>query len=287
MVHAGKLGNYVMYENPYFVDDSLDKIGTVGYLCDNTELENIKLNFKINQNNHLEILGALGTAFAIFDKKMKLYFYNGSFKNMWGLENEFLENTPTYPQFLEHVREHKLLAPVPDFKAYREDEISVFNGLINAKEDLLHLPDGRTVRRWRSPHPNGVIFAFEDISDRLATMRRLDELTSVQQDVLDNLSDSVVIFGANQRLKFYNRSYLRLWGLNDEKMQDEPKLEDIISMQKLFFSNVDDWKVFKDTMLSGILSGQKFTLSRDDKTELNVSPAVFYDGSIMITYTKK
>ena len=118
-------------------------------------------------------------------------------------------------------------------------------------------------------------------------MRRLDELTSVQQDVLDNLSDSVVIFGANQRLKFYNRSYLRLWGLNDEKMQDEPKLEDIISMQKLFFSNVDDWKVFKDTMLSGILSGQKFTLSRDDKTELNVSPAVFYDGSIMITYTKK
>ena len=51
MVHAGKLGNYVMYENPYFVDDSLDKIGTVGYLCDNTELENIKLNFKINQNN--------------------------------------------------------------------------------------------------------------------------------------------------------------------------------------------------------------------------------------------
>ena len=92
------------------------------------------------------------------------------------------------------------MAPVPDFKAYREDEISVFNGLINAKEDLLHLPDGRTVRRWRSPHPNGVIFAFEDISDRLATMRRLDELTSVQQDVLDNLSDSVVIFGANQRL---------------------------------------------------------------------------------------
>ena len=287
MVRGGALYNYEIQENPYFIADNLDKIGTVGYLIDNTELEKLKRNFKMNQNSHLEILGTLGTAFAIFDGNMNLFFYNPAFRDLWNLENDFLEKNPTYPQFLDTIREHKLLPPVPDFKTYKEDEQSVFKGLWETREDLLHLPDGRTIRRFRTPHPNGVIFAFEDVSDRLATMRRLNELTSTQQAVLDNLNDSVIIFGANQRLKFYNRAYLKLWSLDFAKMQDEPKLEKILGYQKLFFSNVADWDIFKQSMISNITEGRKFDLLRDDNINIAVSPLVFYDGSIMITYTVK
>ena len=287
IVHSGKLHNFVIVEKPYFVGNMLDKIGTIGYMKDNTELEKAKRWFALNQNNHLEILGVLGTAFAIFDSKMKLYFYNNSFKNLWQLENEFLENAPTYLQFLEEIREKKMLPPVPDFKNYKEEELSVFSGLVDTKEDLLHLPDGRTIRRLRTQHPNGVIFAFEDVSDRLATTRRLNDLTSLQQNILDNLTDSVVIYGANQRLKFYNRAYLRLWGLNVEKMQDEPKIEEIISYQKLFFSNIDDWDSFRKAMFDNIMQNRKFTVVRDDSAEIAVLPQTFYDGSIMVTYSKK
>ena len=286
-VIEGKLHNFTVYEKPYFVGDMLDKIGTIGYLKDDTELEKAKRGFAINQNNHLEILGVLGTAFAIFDNKMKIYFYNNSFKNLWQLENDFLESAPTYLQFLETIREKKILPPVPDFQNYRDEEISIFRGLIDTKEDLLHLPDGRTIRRLRTPHPNGVIFAFEDVSDRLATTRRLNELTAVQQNILDNLTDSVIIFGANQRLKFYNRAYLKLWGLNVEKMQDEPKIDELLAYQKLFFSNIDDWDNFKTTMITNIMENRKFTILRDDNAEISVSPQTFYDGSIMITYSKK
>ena len=110
--------------------------------------------------------------------------------------------------------------------------MSVFGGLLETKEDLQHLPDGRTIRRLRTPHPNGVIFAFEDVSDRLATMRRLNELTDMQKSMLDNLNDAVVIFGVNQRLKLYNRAYLNLWSIDIDKMQDEPKLDKVLSYQK-------------------------------------------------------
>lgn len=287
LVRNGELYNFELRENPYYVGDMLDKIGTVGYLRDNTALEKAKRSFKVNQNNHLEILGALGTAFAIFDNKSKLYFYNASFKNLWNLDSEFLEKAPTYLQFLETVRENKMLPPVPDIKNYKEEEMSVFGGLLDTKEDLLHLPDGRTIRRLRTAHPNGVIFAFEDVSDRLATMRRLNDLTAIQQTILDNLTDSVLIFGANQRLKFYNRSYLKLWSLDFEKVQDEPKLDAIISYQKLFFSNIDEWDGFKKSMMANIMEGRKFNLLRDDGVNLVVSPLIFYDGSIMITYTVK
>ena len=285
MVRGGALYNYDVLENPYFVADNLDKVGTVGYLTDNTELEKLKRNFKANQNSHLEILGTLGTAFAIFDSNMNLFFYNTAFRDLWNLDNEFLESAPSYPQFLEIVREHKMLPPVPDFKSYKEDETNVFGSLWETREDFLHLPDRRTIRRFRTPHPNGVIFAFEDVSDRLATMRRLNELTSMQQSILDNLSDSVVIFGANQRLKFYNRAYLKLWAIDYDKVQDEPKLEKLLNYQKLFFSNVDEWETFKQSMLANITEGRKFSLVRDDNTKIAVSPLIFYDGSIMITYT--
>jgi PAS domain-containing protein len=180
-----------------------------------------------------------------------------------------------------------MLPPVPDFKSYKEDENAVFSGLLETKEDLLHLPDGRTIRRLRTPHPNGVIFAFEDVSDRLATMRRLNDLTSIQQSILDNLNDAVVIFGANQRLKFFNSAYLKLWGLDYEKLTDEPKLDAVISWQKLFFSDVDDWNEFKKSMMVNIMDERKFNLSRDDNVNIAVSPLIFYDGSIMITYTVK
>lgn len=287
MIRNSELYNYELQENPYFIGDSLDKIGTVGYLIDNTELEKLKRNFKANQNNHLEILGTLGTAFAIFDDKMKLFFYNNAFRNLWGLDADFLDKTPSYPQFLETIREHKMLPPVPDFKNYRDDELSVFGSLWETKEDLLHLPDGRTIRRFRTPHPNGVIFAFEDVSDRLATMRRLNDLTSMQQSMLDNLNDAVVIFGANQRLKSYNRAYLKLWSLDYDKMQDEPKLDKILAYQKLFFSNIENWEELQQSMIAGITEGRKFELRRDDDVNIAVSPLVFYDGSIMVTYTKK
>lgn len=284
-VHNGKIYNFEVQENPYFVGDILDKIGTVGYLNDTTELEKAKRNFKINQNNHLDILSALGTAIAIYDNKTKLFFFNASFKSLWNLDAAFLEKAPTYLQFLETVRDNKMLPPVPDFKLYKEDEQSVFDNLLEPKEDLLHLSDGRTVRRLRAPHPNGLIFAYEDVSDRLATMRRLNDLTAMQQNILDNLTDSVVIFGANRRLKFYNKAYMKLWVVDVHKMQDEPKLEQIMEYQKLFFSNIDDWGTFKESMSNNITNGRKFSLSRDDDVKIEVSPQVFYDGSIMITYS--
>ena len=286
MTRGGGLYTYEVQERPYFIGDSLDKIGTVGFLADNTELEKVKRSYKVNQDSHLQVLQALGTAFAIFDNKTRLFFYNNAFHDLWGLDSAFLEKNPTYQQFLDIIREHKILPPVPDFNAYKEEEMQVFKNLLETREDLLHLPDGRTIRRFRTPHPNGIIFAFEDVSDRLATMRRLNDLTSMQQSILDNLTDSVIIFGANQRLKFYNRSYLKLWGLDFDKLQDEPKLEKILEWQKLFFSHLSDWKSYKQTMLDSILDGKKFNIIRDDDMQIKVSPLIFYDGSIMITYSE-
>jgi hypothetical protein len=70
-------------------------------------------------------------------------------------------------------------------------------------------------------------------------------------------------------------------------MQEEPKMDDLISYQKLFFSNIPNWNDFRQTMRNMIMEGRKFTLTRDDNLEIYVSPQIFYDGSIMLTYSPK
>lgn len=285
LVVNGEARHFEISETPFHKGDNLEKIGTVGTLTDITDLDAVKRHFKIHQTAHLDVLSALGTAFAIFDPRRKLAFYNKSFQNLWNLKPEFLDNGPTFGEFLESVRSSRMLPEVSDFKSYKKEEEKLFDTLIESKEDLLHIPDGRTFRRVIAPHPNGLIFAFEDVSDRLAATRMINELISVQQNILDNNRDAVVIFGADQRLKYFNRSYRHLWKVNEIEMQNLPTLNETLEMQKKFFDN-HHWDGLKQNMLNHILNiSARFRLERNDRLVVEAIPVILSDESIMITYT--
>ena len=252
-----------------------------------TELDELKRNLKLHQNAHLEILGALGTAFAVFDNGFRLSFYNKAFAAFWGLEDVWLESNPTYASFLDVIREKRMLPEVPDFRLYKNDEQKDFSAIIEPKEDMLHLPDGRTFRRVRAPHPmGGLVFAFEDVSDRLATRRAYNSLLSVQQEILDNLFDPVLIFGSNGRLNFFNRAYLDMWKVDEIKLQNDPGIDEIIESQAKFFGNVDDWPLLKKDIIQHLtsLTTRSFSLKRSDGVSIEVLTTALSDGSIMITY---
>lgn len=281
----GEAKHFEVSETPFHVDGSLDKIYTIGSLADITELDAVKRTFKIHQDAHLDVLAALGTAFAIFDLRQKLVFYNKAFLNLWNLKTDFLDATPSYGEFLDKIRDSRLIPEVADFRQYKSEEEKLFGGLIESREDLLHIPDGRTFRRIVAPHPNGLIFAYEDVSDRLAATRMINELYSVQQNILDNVREAVVVFGSDQRLKYFNRSYKKLWKADDAELQGLPNLADVIEMQRPYFNHLDNWENLKQNMLGHILNiCSRFRLERNDKVQIEVVPVILSDESIMITY---
>ena len=290
LVKNGERRSFEAIETPFHGDDSLDKIYTAGALIDVTELDELKRNFKLHQNAHLEILGALGTAFAVFDNAYKLSFYNKSFASFWGLEDVWLETHPSYSSFLDIIREKRMLPEVPDFRSYKSDEQKDFSRIIEPKEDLLHLPNGNTIRRVRAPYPlGGLVFAFEDVSDRLATRRAYNSLLSVQQELLDNLFDGVVIFGSNGRLKFYNQSYLKLWNLPEIFLQKEPTISELWEAHQRYFSYVENWPELKKDIINHIMSTttKTFSLTRNNNTVVEVLSSLLSDGSIMVTCKKE
>lgn len=277
------------FENPFYAEQNLEKTYSAGCLVDINELDELRRNLKQYQEAQLEILGSLGTAFAVFNQNMNLDFYNQSFATLWNLKNDYLNNNFSYLTFLDIIRENRLLPEVPDYKSFKNDEAKKFSQIIEPTSDLLHLPNGKTVRRMRSPYPmGGIVFAYEDISDRLAATSAYNELMSRQNDILENIFDAVLIFGVNGRLIFFNNAYVDLWNADKNFLKTEPSFNDVLDSQKSFFRQNDDWTILKKGISDNILSmvSKIITLKRNNGDILQLSIANLSDGSLMVCYKK-
>ena len=278
------------FEAPFHAEENLENIYTTGALIDVNELEELKRNLKLHQNAQLEILRTLGTAFAVFDQHFKLAFHNSSFAELWKLDQEWLESSPTYSMFLDVVREKRLLPEVPDYLLFKAEEQKKFSQIIEPQKDMLHLPNGKTLSRLRAPYPmGGLIFAYEDISDKLATTSAYNALLSVQQEIMENIFDAILIFGSNGRLSLYNEAYLKLWQANKTFLDGEPNLDELLESQKKFLATDIDWEKLKKDIAGHLLSmtTKSFILNRTCGDSLEIAARNLSDGSLIITYRRQ
>lgn len=282
----GDLRKYELNETPHY-DTSLKTSHIIGSLTDITGFDEAKRNYQGHLESHLEILSSLDTAFCIINIKHNFTFANAAFLKLWNLPTNFLDNAPHYNLFLDKIREQKILPETSDFKAYKEEENKAFDALTEQREDLLYIPDGRTFRRIRAPHPDGTMIAYEDISDRLATARKLSDTVAVQQGILDNIADSVVIFSPTLKLKYYNTAYETLWSTPKETLDALPSLRELLDTQKPHLPEMEDWQAFRENMQKHITACTPFTLKLKNKQRLKVTPFVLSDTSLMITYRKQ
>lgn len=282
----GDLKKYEITETPYY-DASLKTTRTIGSLIDITGFDEAKRNYQVHLESHLDILSSLDTAFCIINTKHLFTFGNAAFLKLWNLPENFLDKEPHYNLFLEKIREQKTLPEVSDFKAYKEEENKAFDALTEQREDLLYIPDGRTFRRIRAPHPSGTLIAFEDITGQLTATRRLNDLIAVQQGILDNITDSVVLFSPSLKLKSYNIAFQKLWNISPFQLDEMPYLRELIDLQKNSLPEIEDWQSFREDMLKHITACTPFTLKLKSKQKINVTPIVLPDTSLMISYHKQ
>src|SRR3546814_4438497 len=97
---------------------------------------------------------------------------------------------------LEARRERRRTEVVPNFPAYKRERVKQLMGLIAPLEELLHLPNGSTLRSLAAPHPfGGVLITYENVTDRLALERSYNTLIEVQRETLDNLYEGIAEIG--------------------------------------------------------------------------------------------
>jgi len=190
------------------------------WALDATAVENTTEALKRHVEAHDETLNHLGDAVAIFSAAKKLTFYNTAFAQLWGLEPAWLAEGPTHGEVLDRLRQRRRLPETVDYSRWKSDELSRYEDLGAAPDDLWTLPDGRTLRVVRQPHPlGGILLLFSDITGEMRLKAQYNALIQVQQATLDKLNDAVAVFGSDGRLRLHNEAFERFWNIKTAALE--------------------------------------------------------------------
>jgi signal transduction histidine kinase/PAS domain-containing protein len=265
--------------------------GTIGFAIDRTDLETGETELARHINAHGEVLESIHAAVAIYGADKRLKFFNSAFAGLWGIETDWLAAGPSLDELLERLRERRRIPELIDFRAYKRQQLDMFTSLIEPEQELLHLPDDRTLSLSVSPHPlGGLIFVYEDVTDRLALERSYNTLIEVQRESLDNLFEGIAVFGSDGRLKLHNPAYRKIWGLSEADLEGEPHISEIVEKTRVFYDadvpGGGDWPALKERIIAPISAGALVAdrLDRQDGTVLQLATVPLPDGNVLLSY---
>ncbi len=258
-----------------------------GYAVDITDQENAQEEVRRHISAQQDFLESSTSAMAIFSQDMRLQFYNFAFVSLWKLDDSWLDSKPTYGEILEMLREKRKLPEHANFPAFKAQHLKLFTDLIETHEDIFYLPDGKILRVVVIPHAlGGLMVAYEDVTDRLALERSYNTLIAVQRETLDNLHESVVVFGEDGRLRLSNPTYATIWQLEEKYLHTEPHVREVLDLCKGLY-NAAEWEEYKETFITNLQKRnlQLGRLERSDGSVLDWRMVPLPDGGTLVTYT--
>ena len=263
---------------------------TAGIAYDITRQEELETRLRRETASHAEVLERLGTAIAVYAADQRLAFYNTAFSQLWDLDPSWLRDGPTYGDIMESLRDQRRLPEVADFPAFKEQELDRFHSLIDPLEDVLHLPDGGTLRRVIAPHPmGGLLTTYEDVTDTLALEQSYNTLIAVQRETIDNLNEAIAVFSADGQLQLANPAFLSLWGLPPEVVEE--RISIAYAMDRMSESVGDDaaHDQHRNIILSALqpdsqTEPQQARFERADGKVLEVTTVPLPDGGALFSY---
>ncbi len=259
---------------------------TFGYALDRTIEEELEGIHRRDQTAFKELLEHMRSAVALFSSEERLEFSNTAFSQLWDLETQWLNARPKLGDVLEKLRERRMLPEQSDFRRYKQGWLDLFRNLVGTHEDMLHLPNGVSLRLLVVPHPmGGLMMTFEDVTSRLALESSLNTLMAVQKETLDNLGEGVAVYGSDGRLRLWNPSFLKLWSLHPEDVEENPHISKLVERLQPKFG-VESWIFAKDILFSQAISRNDANgrLSRSDKILIDWSTVALPDGGVMVTH---
>jgi signal transduction histidine kinase len=275
-------------ERPFeLVEVPLESGGTIGFARDRSELVSMRAEMARLSAGHRDVLETLSTAIAIWGPDARLLFHNTAFARLWGLDHAWLATEPGLPEVLDRLREMRALPEHADFRRFKTEQLALFVELRESRDELMHLPDERTLRLRINRHPfGGLTFSYEDVTDRLALERSLNTLADVQRETLDNLFEGIAVFGSDGRLKLWNPAYGAIWQLDASELATRPHIAGLVDKTRPLYDTGRDWENVRAAAIERVTSYTPYTdrLERRDGSVLEVSVVPLPDGNVLMSY---
>jgi signal transduction histidine kinase len=260
--------------------------GSGGIAYDHSELEALRADHARQMESHIRTLDQIATAIAIFDRSKTLVFANAAYRQLWGLEQSFLDQKPSDPEILERLRAARRLPEQADFRSWRNGLLSLYHSLDPAPQ-IWHLPDGRTIRVGFDPNPQGgLTYLFDDVTERFTLESQYNSLARVQTETLDALQEGVAVFGADGRLKLYNPAFGRMWRLPVDQLGEKPHIDVIAEGCRGLGHDDATWNDIRSivTGLHAARMGFDRRMPRSDGSIVDCAAAPLPDGGTLLTF---
>ncbi|MBO9710929.1 MAG: PAS-domain containing protein [Caulobacter sp.] len=221
--------------------------GGVGvFSADVTEVEDMRDALRKHVAAHDETLNHIADGVAIFSQTRRLAFHNTAFADLWGLEPAWLAERPTHGEVLDRLRQRRRLPETVDYARWKADELARYEDLGPQPDEMWDLPDGRTLRVVRQPHPlGGMLILFADITGELRLKAQYNALIQVQQATLDKLNDAVAVFGSDGRLRLHNEAFEAFWNVSAQALEAAVDFEGVVELCVPRLHDLAFWRELK------------------------------------------
>jgi len=290
VIIAGKRQLLELTETPYEIaaqDGGAAVKGVFGFAINVTAEEEKDTEIQRHAASQREVLEHMGSAITIYGADTRLEFYNRSYLRLWHTDEAFLDSKPTFGEVMEDARARRVIQEQADFPRYKKERIALFTSLLEPREDLMHLPDGTTLRILVSPHPmGGLIFVHEDVTDKLALESSYNTLIAVQRETLDNLAEGIIVFGSDGKVGLFNPVAAKMWQVPMEYLASHPHISDLLETTKHLQVYNGDWNEFKKEAVAYTLdrNPRRGRMNLADGTVLEYVAIPLPDGAVMNSY---
>ncbi|KAA2237888.1 PAS-domain containing protein [Salinarimonas soli] len=260
--------------------------GSAGMAVDVSELDGVRADLQRQMEAHARTLDQVPTAVAIFDSRQRLVFHNTGYRQLWGLDQAFLDGHPTDGEILDHLRAGRKLPEQADFRAWKAAVLGAYR-TVEPQETWWHLPDRRTLRVVATPGPGGgLTYLYDDVSDRILLESQYNALNRVQRETLDTLREGVAVFGSDGRLKLSNRAFADMWKLGDDTVASGPHIDAFVKMCRPLAPQEELWVDLRAAIsgLSDMRLSHSCRMERRDGSVLDCTAQPLPDGATLLTF---
>ena len=195
-------------------------------LNDVTEIELLQNKFAKRIAAEYPIFEGLDIGIAIFDEIGKLNFCNQAQKKIW---NDDIKTGNDLKFILNHLEENNNLPHNPKVNHFIKEEFHIFNTITEPREDILHYPNGRIVRRVTNPYPDGgILQSSEDITELSEIENKTTSLLDMHQMILQHNSEGIAIFDEGDKLQIWNQTFADIWQLRPNYLIINPHINCIL-----------------------------------------------------------
>ncbi|ODT81461.1 MAG: hypothetical protein ABS76_11490 [Pelagibacterium sp. SCN 64-44] len=236
------------------------------------------------------IIEALATPIAIFNARRELVQVNAAYARLWNLSASFLVPGLDERAILDKLRTEGMLPNEVNYQTWRAKHLQSYERKTPHENDPWHLPDGRTIKVISAPAgpDGGVIYVFEDITERLKLESTNKAFSNVQRETINALSEAVAVFGTNGRLTLSNPRLSALWKLPMNTLGHNPHIDQIAEASGLAIpeDGAGIWRDLKRGIidLNPTRGDRTGRINRSDGRLLDYAITRLPDGQTMMTF---